>query len=432
MTIEDDGNTLDGTPAEQFVPALQASGADVIGINCSIGPAHMLETLERMASLTSSRLSAQPNAGRPRDIEGRTIYLTSPEYMASYARRFLAHRVRLVGGCCGTTPEHIRCIKSAIDSSSAPGPATRAAVAVQPKPVAPVATAEKSFLASALAHRRHVTIVELTPPKGHVVEETIEQARQLRVRGVDLVFVSDRSSGPRISALSLAVLLQQRVGIEAVLEYPSRDRDLLAMQTDLLGAHTLGVRNLIAVTGRVRAVGDYPDATTVADVDSIGLVNAISRLNRGLDVGGQAIGDPTAFHLGVTVNAGAEDPDAEIRRFEHKLEAGAEFIVTRPVFDARVFELMLPRIEASKLPIILGLRPFESLLDAECLANEEPGTYVPAHVLERMRSAGNTADGSALGVAIAREVRDSLKGQVHGVFVAAPVGRLDLALEVLA
>jgi len=192
------------------------------------------------------------------------------------------------------------------------------------------------------------------------------------------------------------------------------------------------VRNLIAVTGRVRAVGDYPDATTVADVDSIGLVNAISRLNRGLDVGGQAIGDPTAFHLGVTVNAGAEDPDAEIRRFEHKLEAGAEFIVTRPVFDARVFELMLPRIEASKLPIILGLRPFESLLDAECLANEEPGTYVPAHVLERMRSAGNTADGSALGVAIAREVRDSLKGQVHGVFVAAPVGRLDLALEVLA
>ena len=429
MTIEDDGNTLDGTPPEQFVPALQGCGADVIGINCSIGPAHMLETLERMAALTTVRLSAQPNAGRPRDIEGRTIYLTSPEYMASYARRFLARRVRLVGGCCGTTPEHIRGIKSAVNATSAPGPVTRTAVARAPAPVTPVATVEKSFLASALGRGRRVTLVEMPPPKGHVGEDTIEQARTLRVRGVDLVLVSDRSSGPRVSALSLAVLLQQRVGIEAVLEYSSRDRNLLAMQSDLLGAHTLGIRNLVAVTGDVRPAGDYPDATT--DVDSIGLVNAVSRLNRGLDVGGQAIGDPTAFHLGVTVNAGAEDLDREIRRFEQKVEAGAEFILTRPVFDRRVFERLLPRIEAVKLPIILGLRPFESVLDAECLANEEPGTYVPADVLDRMRSAGGSGHGSAMGVSIAREVHTALRAHVQGVFVAAPLGRLDLALEVL-
>ncbi|HEY1305870.1 MAG TPA: bifunctional homocysteine S-methyltransferase/methylenetetrahydrofolate reductase [Vicinamibacterales bacterium] len=431
MTIEDEGNTLDGTPPEQFVPALQHSGADVIGINCSIGPAHMLETLERMASLTNVRLSAQPNAGRPREIEGRTLYLTSPEYMASYARRFLAHRVRLVGGCCGTTPEHIARIKSSIDGTTVVRPPQHAVTTPTPAPVTPVATKEKSFLASALGRGRRVTLVEIPAPKGHIREDTIEQARSLRIRGVDLAFVSDRSSGPRVSAMSLAVLLQQRVGIETVLEFSTRDRNLLAMQSDLLGAHALGIRNLVAVTGEVRPVGDYPDATTVADVDSIGLVNAVARLNRGQDVGGQAIGEPTAFHLGVTVNPGAEDFDHEIRRFEYKVAAGAEFIVTRPVFDPRVFERLFSRIETAKLPIILGLRPFESVLDAECVANEEPGTSVPAEVLARMRSGGSAVQGSALGVRIAREIYDVLREHVQGVFVAAPLGRLDLALDVL-
>jgi homocysteine S-methyltransferase len=431
MTIEEDGNTLDGTPPEQFVPALQASGADVIGINCSIGPAHMLEALERMAGLTSVRLSAQPNAGRPRDIEGRTIYLTSPEYMASYARRFLAHRVRLVGGCCGTTPEHIARIKAAVDGTTTTRAAKRTTVAAPPTPATPIVRAEKSFLSHALGRGRHVTIVEVPLPKGHIGDETLDQARALRIRGVDLAFVADRSSGPRVSALALAVLLQQRAGIETMLEYPTRDRNLLSMQSDLLGAHTLGIRNIVAVTGDVRPVGDYPDATTVAEVDSIGLVNAVVRLNRGLDVGGQTIGAPTAFHIGVTVNAGAEDLEHEIRRFEYKVNAGAEFIVTRPVFDRRTFERLLPRIEQAKLPIILGLRPFESVLDAECLANEEPGTSVPADVLDRMRAAGDPDAGAAFGVRVARELYDALKGHVQGVFVAAPLGRLDLALEVL-
>jgi methionine synthase / methylenetetrahydrofolate reductase (NADH) len=295
-----------------------------------------------------------------------------------------------------------------------------------------VATVEKSVLAGALAAGRRVTVVELPTPKGPVTDDTLQQARTLRIRGVDFALVSDRSSGPRVSALSLAVLLQQRAGIETVLEYSTRERNLLAMQSELLGAHTLGIRNLVAVTGDVRPVGDYPDATTVADVDSIGLVNAVTRLNKGLDVGGQGIGSPTAFHLGATVNPGAEDLDHEMRRLEQKLEAGAEFIVTRPVFDRRVFERLLPRIHTARVPIILGLRPFESVLDAECLANEEPGTLVPSDVLDRMRSAGSSGQGSALGVRIAREVHDALKGHVHGVFVAAPRGRLDLALDVLA
>ena len=433
MTIEDEGNSLDGTPPEQFVPALQAAGADVIGINCSIGPAHMLEALERMAALTPARLSAQPNAGRPRDIEGRTLYLTSPEYMASYARRFLAARVRLVGGCCGTTPEHISQIKAAvIGDEPTKAPSRRARPATSAPEVTPIDRSEKSFLANALARRRWVTLVELLPPRGHVGDESIEQARGLRVKGVDAVIIPDGHAGPRLSALSLAVLIQQRTGIETVLQYSARDRSLLGLQSDLLGAHAMGIRNIVVVTGDVPLVADYPDATAIVDVDSIGLLNAVSRFNHGVDVGGQSIGAPTAFHVGVTVNPAADDLDREIRRFEYKLEAGAEFVVTRPVFDARLFDRIAQRLERSGLPVLLGVRPLESVLDAEWMANEVPGAQIPDGVLERMRGARTAESAAAEGIAIARDVYQALRDRVQGVFVAAPLGRIDLALEIIA
>jgi homocysteine S-methyltransferase len=434
MTIEEEGNSLDGTPPEQFAPALQAAGADVIGINCSIGPAHMLETLERMAALTSARLSAQPNAGRPRDIEGRTLYLTSPEYMASYARRFLASRVRLVGGCCGTTPEHISQIKAAVSGNttarvtSRPAPSTTTSAPA----VAPVDRAEKSYLASALARRRWVTLVELLPPRGHVSDDSIERARGLRVKGVDAVLIPDGQAGPRLSALSLAVLIQQRTGIETVLQCSARDRSLLGLQSDLLGAHAMGIRNILVVTGDVPLVADYPDATAIVDVDSIGLLNAVSRFNRGVDVGGQTIGVPTAFHVGVTVNPAADDLDREIRRFEYKLEAGAEFVVTRPIFDVRSFDRVAARLEASGLPVLLGVRALESVVDAEWMANEMAGAQVPETVLERMRRARTPEAAAAEGIAIAREVWQGLNGRVQGLFVTAPLGRIDLALAILA
>jgi homocysteine S-methyltransferase len=432
MTIEEEGNSLDGTPPEQFVPALQAAGADVIGINCSIGPAHMLETLERMAGLTPARLSAQPNAGRPRDIEGRTLYLTSPEYMASYARRFTAARVRLVGGCCGTTPEHITQIKAAITSGSAVKSPVRTTAPVQAAPVVtPVARAEKSYLANALARRRWVTLVELVPPRGHASEETIEQARAVRVKGVDAVLIPDGQTGPRLSALSLAVLIQQRTGIETVLQCSARDRSLLDLQSDLLGAHAMGIRNIVLVTGDVPLVGDYSDAAAVVDVDSIGLLNAVSRFNHGTDVGGQAIGQPTAFHIGVTLNPGAEDLDRELRRFEYKLEAGADFVVTRPIFDARSFDRVAKRLEDARLPVVLGLRPLESVLDAEWMANEMPGSHVPDGVLERMRRAQSPEAAAAEGIAIARDLYAALKGHVQGVVVTAWPGRIGRALDVL-
>ena len=438
MTIEEDGNTLDGTPPEQFAPALEPY-ADVVGVNCSIGPAPMLETVERMAEVTRARLSAQPNAGRPRDIEGRNIYLASPEYVASYARRFMSHGVRLVGGCCGTTPEHIRQIKIAVKKyapevarAAARGGQAVHAVVVSEAAVPVVPRAERSQLARALAEGRWATIVQLTPPKGFVSDAIVDHARALKAHGVDVVQIPDGQRGARMSALSLAVLIQQKACIETVLQYSCRDRNLLGMQSDLLGAHAMGVRNLLIVTGDVRSVGDYPDATAVFDVDSIGLTNVVARLNRGLDIGGQAIGSPTAFHVGVQVNPGAEDLDAEIRRFEYKVGAGAEFAVTKPVFDVGTFERVFRRIESARLPVIVGLWPFESALNAEFMANEVPGVRVPEAVLERMRRVATPEAAAAEGVAIAREIGCALRSTVQGVHVAAPSGRIEAAIDVLA
>jgi homocysteine S-methyltransferase len=444
MTIEEDGNSLDGTPPEQFAPALVAR-ADVIGVNCSIGPAPMLETIERISAITKARLSAQPNAGRPRDIDGRNIYLSSPEYMASYARRFMARGVRLVGGCCGTTPEHVRQIKAAVKAGtsgssrkshtsaavSSGAVASAEAVASGFSPKEPIPLNERSQLARTLAEGRFATIVELRPPKGYMSDDIVEHARQLRIRGVDVVHVPEGPRGARMSALSLSVLVQQQAWIETVLQYSCRDRNLLSMQSDLLGAHAMGVRNLMIVTGDVRSVGDYPDATTVFDVDSIGLANVVTRLNQGLDIGGQPIGTPTAFHIGVAVNPGAEDLDDEIRRFEYKVEAGAEFAITRPVFDVATFERLYKRIQAARLPIIVGLWPFDSVLNAEFMANEVPGISVPETVLERMRGAGDRGGAAAEGIAIARELGCALKGAIQGVHVAAPAGGIEAALDVL-
>jgi methionine synthase / methylenetetrahydrofolate reductase(NADPH) len=440
MTIEEDGNSLDGTPPEQFAPALRESGADVIGVNCSIGPAHMLETLERMTVVTGAILSAQPNAGRPRDIEGRTIYLTSPEYMASYARRFAERRVRLIGGCCGTTPDHIAQIKSALSRVGAPARTTIAiragrtdqALKTTPQAIdAPSDSTEKSVLSRAFASQRWVRLIELVPPRGHEAKTAIDQSLQLRARGVDAVSVSDGASGPRLSALSLAVLVRQHAGIEVVLQFSSRDKPLVGMQSELLGAYAMGVRNLLAMTGDVRPIGDYPDATAVVDVDSIGLVNAVSRLNQGLDVGGQTIGSATRFHIGVTVNPGAEDLDEEMRRFEWKVNAGAEYVITRPVFDVASFERLHRRLEASRLPIVLSVRPFESALDAEYLANEVPGVQVPAGTLVRMRGASSEDGATMEGVVIATEVTRALQSSVQGVNVIPPLGNFDLGLALL-
>jgi methionine synthase / methylenetetrahydrofolate reductase (NADH) len=438
MTTEEDGNTLDGTPPERFAPELEQRGATVIGVNCAVGPAPMLDTIERMAAVTKRKLSAQPNAGKPRDVEGRNLYLCSPEYMASYARRFILHNVRVVGGCCGTTPEHIRQIKAAVRSlapavvrsAAAAAPASSAIAPALTSP--PLAREQKSRLAHALTNGTFVTAVELLPPRGFQTEPLIDRARRLKARGVDAVNIPDgQRAGARISALALAVLVEQNAGVETLLHYSCRDRNLLGIQSDLLGAHAMGLRNLLLVTGDPGRVGDYPDATAVFDVDSIGLTNVVSRLNHGCDVGGQAIGAPTGFHIGVSINPGAHNLDQELRRFEYKVEAGAEFVVTRPVFDVRGFEQLLKRIQGARLPILAGVFPFESARNAEFMANEVPGVRVPDELLDRMRRADGSEAAASEGIAIAREIAAELCGSVQGIQVSTQSGDVDAALAVL-
>jgi homocysteine S-methyltransferase len=438
MTTEEDGGSLDGTPPEQFAPALVARGANVVGVNCSVGPAPMLETIERMGDVVDAWISAQPNAGRPRDIEGRNLYLCTPEYMASYARRFIASGVRLVGGCCGTTPEHIRQIALAT-KSLAPGVAraqpqaraVRTPVASQPHAQTPVDRTSKSALSRKLAAGGFVTAVELVPPRGHQALQALDQARQLSALGVDVITVPEGPrSGARMSALSVAVLVQQQVGAEILLQYSCRDRNLLGIQSDLLGAHAMGVRNLLGITGDVRSLGDIPDATAVFDVDSIGLTNVITRLNHGLDIGGQPLGEPTAFHTGVMVNP-SRDLDQELRRLEFKVEAGAEFAVTRPVFDVAAFERFLARVEPFRLPIVVGIWPFESALNAEFMANEVPGVTVPEALVERMRRASSAEAAAQEGIAIARELVQAIRRSAAGIQVSAPSGRVETLMAIL-
>ena len=438
VTTEEDGNSLDGAAPETFVPELERLGASVVGLNCSVGPAAMLEAIERISRIATVKLSAQPNAGRPREIEGRNIYLCSPEYMASYARRFINNGVRLVGGCCGTTPEHIRHIKMAVRALVAPaakgGPvgARAGAPAAAPPPVAPVPRAEKSRMANCISRGAFVVSVELTPPRGFSAEGFIERARQLRIHGVDLVNVPDgpRASA-RMSALAAAVLVQQQAGIETILHYACRDRNLLGMQSDLLGAHSMGIRNMLLITGDPPQIGDYPDATAVYDVDSIGLTNVVAQLNRGLDIGGQAIGNPTAFHIGVALNPSPPDVDEEIRRFEYKVEAGAEFAITQPIFDAGDFSRFLKRIEGSRIPILGSVMPLDSVRQAEYMANEVPGVRVPEAILERIRSAESSGRAAAEGLVIAREIAAEIRPLVQGVQISTSAGAVEAALAVM-
>jgi methionine synthase I (cobalamin-dependent)/5,10-methylenetetrahydrofolate reductase len=437
ITTEEDGNSLDGVAPESFVPDLEARGADVVGVNCSVGPAAMLETLERMARVAHVKLAAQPNAGKPREIEGRNLYLCSPDYMASYARRFINAGVRLVGGCCGTTPDHIRAIKTAV-RSLAPGAAakTSARPATSTAPAAPlmppVPREQKSRMANTLARGGFVVSVELVPPRGVQIDTLVEQAQKLRIRGVDLVNIPDNPrASARMSALSAAVHVQQQTGVETILHYACRDRNLLGMQSDLLGAHSMGVRNVLLVTGDPPKIGDYPDATAVLDVDSIGLANVVSSLNGGSDIGGQPIGSPTAFHIGVAVNPGAPNLDEELRRFAYKVQAGAEFAITQPVFDAAEFRAFLERVREHKIPILAGIMPLESARHAEFMANEVPGVRIPEAVVERMRRAD--ADGRAVeeGMAIAREIAAEIRPLVRGVQISTAPRAIDMALGLI-
>jgi homocysteine S-methyltransferase len=438
MVIREDGTTAFGSDVALLAERLGEWGAEVVGLNCSVGPSAMLSAAERLMAATSRPLVMQPNAGLPRQVDGRTMYMASPEYMASYAARMIRKGVRLIGGCCGTTPEHVAAMAGAVRMLS---PAAEPRVVVSEPdaegavPRDPVPLPERSAWGRKLAAGEFLTTVEIVPPRGSNPEAMLDGVRLLKEAGVDGVNVPD---GPRaqsrMGALATAILIQQRVGIEAVVHYCCRDRNLLGMLSDLLGAQALGLRNLLLITGDPPKMGPFPDATAVFDIDAIGLTNLVSRLNRGLDPGGNALGEPTSFVVGVGVNPGAEDFEHEMRRFYWKVEAGAEYAITQPVFDLRQLEAFVERIDKDglKIPVIAGVWPLVSARNAEFLANEVPGVVVSDEVMARMRraSAESKERGVEEGTLIAQEMLAAAIPMIQGVQVSAPFGKVPLALRV--
>jgi homocysteine S-methyltransferase len=455
-----------GATPEDIARALDGWGADVVGLNCAVGPQTILEGIERMAAVTRRKLSAMPNAGMPREVGGRHMYMASPEYMATYARHLVQAGAKVVGGCCGTTPEHIHAMVEGVrplaprlgaaggGRRAGPGASSPASALYPPptaerrtdgrvhvaqatasKPCEPVPLAQRSRLAAKIAAGTFITSVEIVPPRGVDASRMLADVARLRDAGVDAVNVPD---GPRaqsrMGALLTSLLIEQRVGIETVTHYACRDRNLLGMLSDLLGAAAVGLRNLLLITGDPTKMGPYPDATAVFDIDAIGLTNLVRNLNCGLDPGGNAIGQPTQFAIGVGVNPAAIDLAHEIRRFEWKVDAGAEFAVTQPVFDPDQLERFLARIKHVRIPIVAGIWPLVSVRNAEFLANEVPGVTVPAAVIGRMRAANERSKDHAVaeGIAIAREMLDRVRGAVQGAQVSAPFGKVELALDVFA
>ena len=442
MTIGTDCLTPYGASAEDIAKSLDAFGADVIGLNCSVGPQTILDAVESMRKVTSKKISAQPNAGMPREVGGRSMYMASPEYMATYAAHLVRAGAKIVGGCCGTTPEHIAAMVEGIRPLSprqarVPRRAQHTgevpAVVLEDKGVEPMPFAERSRFAGKIARGEFVTSVEIVPPRGVDASKMLRDTQALKDAGVDAVNVPD---GPRaqsrMGALLTSLLIEQQVGIETVTHYCCRDRNLLGMLSDLLGASAIGLRNMLIITGDPPKMGPYPNATAVFDIDAIGLTNLVNKLNHGLDPGGNAIGAPTTFTIGVGVNPGAIDLEHELKRFTWKVEAGAEYAITQPVFDVEQLEAFLAKLDSNRIPIIAGVWPLVSLRNAEFLANEVPGVTVPAHVIERMRRASDKSKehGTQEGIAIAREMLERVRPSVQGVQVSAPFGKVELALEV--
>lgn len=440
MTVDEDGNCLDGSSAETAAATLTELGVDALGCNCSAGPATVLSVIERMRPVTALPLAAMPNAGIPRAVEGRTIYMTSPEYMASFTRKLVKAGASIVGGCCGTTPSYTRAMKSALramdametgarvveQASSGTGVPKKIESKVEPAPLA-----ERSKIGAMVAAGEFVSMVEIVPPKGIDCSKELDGAAQLHRLGVDAINVPDSPrASARMSAQSLCVQIQQHVGIETILHYTCRDRNVLSIQSDLLGASSIGLKNILCLTGDPPKLGNYPDATAVFDVDAIGLVNIVRNLNHGLDIGKNSIGASTGFTVAVAANPGVPDIDQEVRRFAYKVEAGAEYAITQPVFDLKLLEEFLRRIEGFRIPVIAGIWPLTSLRNAEFMKNDLR-VSMPEEIMARMATAASPDAAKAEGVKIAQEMLAEVRPMVQGVQVSAPFGKYSAAAEVL-
>ncbi len=437
MTVDREGISGYGTTPEAFGRRLDGWGADAIGVNCSVGPSAMLTALERLREATDKPLSVQPNAGPPHMLDDRTLYLCTPDYLEKFARRFVEAGARLLGGCCGTTPDHIRALAKAVKRGRATMQSKPAAVPRtdgdgEPKGVEPLPLGERSALGKALAEGTSPVLAELTPPKGCDASKVLERAAALKEMGITAINIPDGARATaRMSHTALGVLIKQQVGVPPVLHFCCRDRNILGMQADLLGASALGVRDLIIITGDPPILGDYPDATAVFDVDAIGLTNIVSRLNHGLDLAGNPTGDSTNFVIGVGLNPTSTEMEREISRYGWKVDAGAEYAVTQPVFDIEALDRFLDDLGDDRIPILAGIWPLASLRNAEFLNTEVPGVSVADSILDRMAAAGDKESQRSTGIEIAVEMIEAVRDRVEGIQVSIPFGRVAVVKELL-
>jgi homocysteine S-methyltransferase len=433
VTVDDEGNCLDGASAAQAAALLTEWGADAVGVNCSTGPTTVLTAAETMRGATTLPLAAMPNAGMPRAVEGRNIYLCTPEYMASFARKAIAAGVQIVGGCCGTTPNHIRAMRSALRALDEQEHVTGHEAAPELNPETPPAPlGQRSRIGALLAEKQFVTLVEIVPPKGIDCSKEIEGAAMLARLGVHGINVNGEPyASARMSAQSLSIQIQQHTSVETILHYTCRDRNVLSIQSDLLGASSMGLKNILCVTGDPPKTGNLPDATAVFDVDSIGLVNMVNRLNHGLGIGSNAIGASTNFTIAVAANPGAPDMESEIRRFAYKVEAGAEYAITQSVFDLRLLENFLERIKGHRIPIIACIWPLTSLRNAEYMKNDLR-VSMPEEIMLRMAQADTPEAARQEGIRIAQEMLEAVQPYVDGVQISAPFGHYETAAAVIA
>jgi methionine synthase / methylenetetrahydrofolate reductase (NADH) len=435
MAFTDDGATFTGRPAAEVARAMRALPIQALGANCSVGSSTLYEVLVQMqAEAANLPLCIQPNAGLPSRIGERLIYLSSPSYMADYAGRMVDAGARLVGGCCGTTPQHIAAMRVVLDRRRPAGPETRRPTLT----VTPVAAAEPGLrvarpptvLGRKLAAREFLVTVELDPPRGHTVEKLVQGAKLLRERGVDIVDINDGSLGRvRMAVLPTALLVRDATGLDINMHFTCRDRNLMGIQGDLLGAHALDVRNILAMTGDPPRAGDYSNATAVFDVDGVGLIEILRRMNEGQDATGSSIGEPTSFYVGAALNPAAEDVAREIDRFHRKVQAGARWVQTQPVYDLAELDRFLEKAGGSPVPVLVGILPLHSARHAEFLHNEVPGITIPEPIRRRLREAGDGA--LRAGIEMAQELVRAVRRRYAGAYLMPSFGRFEVVAEVL-
>jgi len=437
LTVTEENETAYGNQLQQSISRISEESVAVVGLNCSIGPSSMLDSLKLIKNLTDKPISLQPNAGLPKQVGGRLMYMCTPEYMAEYAKRFFENGAKIIGGCCGTTPAHIKEIAGILK------PLERISTPAQPKtPITikseqtvakePVPLKERSRLGKKLVNGEKIISIEISPPKGIETSRLLDKASLCSEMGIDAINIPDgpRASS-RLSAMITAITIQQNVPIETILHLCCRDKNLISIQSDLLGAQAIGIRNLLLITGDPPKIGEYPDASGVFDLDSIQLTAVVNNLNRGIDMARKSLKSQLSFTIAVGVNPAASNFNLELDRFRKKIEAGAEYAITQPVFDTQSFFKFLEATESFRVPVIAGIWPFTSYKNAEFMANEVPGVIVPDEILEKMYAAKSRQEALQTGIEIARELMKKIDKHVTGFAISAPFGNVKIPLAVL-